>query len=203
MVVSVTNRGSRFPRSHVLSKMPGDPLRLSWPVGNAGPAPSSAQAILSIFGRGLVAQGPVTTVPAGAGLAEIGSTIPLVEVGVTWGVDLAPGSYQLVSRVRETDPGGTELANHQFTLNVAAPAPPPQIVYAVGGLEIGQFVDVPAYGITAARVTRYEDNGRTILVTRRSASGCFPDSFATSSVVPSGFSDVDPWCPGWPPPPPR
>ena len=121
---SVTNNGrrdlaARGPASHILSKMSGERLQIDWPVGNFAATESGAQATLSIFGSGQVAEGPVVSIPRDAGLDT-----PLVLVPVFWTVDLAPGSYQLISRVRETDPGGTELATHQFTLNVLSSVPP-------------------------------------------------------------------------------
>lgn len=141
MVVSVTRRRDQeaYPSSHIAPVVaPGGSITLEWAVGNDGDAEGQAQAALSIFGIGLVAEGNAPKVPVGAG-TEIpgGLAAPPVSVRVTWTNSLAPGVYQAVSLLQDVTPGtgAGNIAQHVFNITVPDPTPPHifmQHLFAVG-----------------------------------------------------------------------
>ena len=110
MVMSVTGgrrngssglRAKRFsPRSHILSKQPGEVVNVSWPVTNTGSSPKDAR--LQIFEAGQV----VASLPAVGILG--GQTVTLA---VAWTIPL-------------TTPSGATLNAGAFLSNVTNPALP-------------------------------------------------------------------------------
>ena len=97
------------------TRLTGQALSVAWTVGNSGGAPGLVQAFLSVFGRGLVATGPAVSLSPGA----------QVDIGVTWGNDLAPGTYTVLARVMDVTPGSLASAGdlsdaHEIPLTITA-----------------------------------------------------------------------------------
>ena len=133
--------GGARKATHIFPTLaPGATLALEWVLGNSGGASGLAQASLSIFGVGLVAQGPQITVPVGAGTEPApGLGVPVVSVPVSWTNNLAPGSYQAITWVLDVTPGADDSAlkvEHLFSFTVPAPVVLKPKLFVVSGPRI-------------------------------------------------------------------